>query len=120
MKRFSFLILVFTAIAGFALHKTKHQTGDANKRGLTDKDFPQLTKLADNVYAFEMLRGVTPGTNNERFTTNSLIVITTDGVLVADGQGSPAETTQLIEQIKKLTSQPIKYYVMGSEHGDHT
>ena len=121
MKRFSVLITVLaTILAGFALAQSKLQTGDANKRGLTDKDFPQLIKLADNVYAFSMLRGVTPGTNNERFTTNSLIVVTTDGVLVADGQGSPPETAQLVEHIKKLTSQPIKYYVMGSEHGDHT
>ena len=79
-----------------------------------------MIKLADNVYAYEMIRPVTPGTDNERFTTNTLIVITSDGVLVADGQGSPADTQRLIEEIQKMTKQPIKYYVMGSEHGDHT
>ena len=109
---------LLTAVTSFA--QSQIQTGDANKRGLTDKDFPRVIKLADNTYAYEMIRPPTPGTNNERFTTNSLIVITTDGVLVADGQGSPADSTRLVEEIKKMTNQPIKYYVMGSEHGDHT
>ena len=119
MKRSRLLIAVFMLISSLALGQSKVKTGDTSKRGLTDKDFPRVTKLADNVYAYEMIRPVTPGTD-ERFTTNSLIVVTTDGVLVADGQGSPADTARLVEEIKKMTNQPIKYVVMGSEHGDHT
>lgn len=53
-------------------------------------------------------------------TTNSLIVVTTDGVIVADGQGSVAATERMIAEIKKLTPQPIKYVVVCSDHGDHT
>jgi cyclase len=121
MKRIgSFIFLSLLVTAGLIGQGKLIQTGDTNKRGLTDKDFPRVIKLADNVYAYEMIRPVTPGTDNERFTTNSLIVITSDGVLVADGQGSPADTQRLIEEIQKMTKQPIKYYVMGSEHGDHT
>jgi cyclase len=120
MKRSSLLLLAFMLISSLALAQSKVKTGDAGKRGLSDKDFPKITKLAENVYAYEMLRGVTPGTDGERFTTNSLVVVTTDGVLVADGQGSPDETARLVEDIKKMTNQPVKYVVVGSEHGDHT
>jgi glyoxylase-like metal-dependent hydrolase (beta-lactamase superfamily II) len=54
-----------------------------------------------------------------RFTTNNLIVITSEGVLVADAQGSPEDTARLVEEIKQLTTQQIKYVVIGSEHVDH-
>jgi cyclase len=93
------------------------QTEEMKRRGLTDKDFPRLHKLADNVYAYEMIRAPFQGA---RFTTDDLIVITTDGVLVADAQGSPEDTARLIEEIRKLTDKPIKYVVIGSEHVDHT
>jgi glyoxylase-like metal-dependent hydrolase (beta-lactamase superfamily II) len=49
-----------------------------------------------------------------------MVVVTTDGVLVADGQGSVQAGTQVVEEIKKLTNQPIKYFVVCSEHTDHT
>jgi cyclase len=52
--------------------------------------------------------------------TVSLIVVGNDGVLIADGQGSPANTQQLLDAIAKITTKPIKWYVVGSDHGDHT
>ena len=53
-------------------------------------------------------------------TTVSLIVISNDGVLVADGQGNVAQTQEMVDWIKKSTSQPIIYVVVCSDHGDHT
>ena len=50
-------------------------------------------KLAENVYGYEEIRQ--PG-----FTTVSLIVVGADGVLLADGQGSPAATQTLLDHIK--------------------
>jgi glyoxylase-like metal-dependent hydrolase (beta-lactamase superfamily II) len=76
-----------------------------------------VAKLAETVYAYQMIRPPLP--TCEVFTTNSQIVVSSDGVLVADGQGSVADTARMVEEIKKITSQPIKYVVMGSEHGDH-
>ena len=84
-------------------------------RGLTVADFPQLKKVASNVYVFSDLHSGGFG-----YMTNDMIVITTDGVLVADGQGTPAVTQKLVDQIGKLTTQPIRYVVVCSEHGDHT
>src|SRR5262249_32370436 len=35
-------------------------------------------------------------------------------------QGTVENATKLIAEIRRLTPQPIKYVVVGSEHGDHT
>ncbi|HET9371349.1 MAG TPA: MBL fold metallo-hydrolase [Vicinamibacterales bacterium] len=75
-----------------------------------------MQKLAEGVYSYEALRSAGP----ERFTTVSLFVVTPAGVLVADGQGSVAETTKMIEAIAKVTDRPITHLVIGSDHGDHT
>jgi glyoxylase-like metal-dependent hydrolase (beta-lactamase superfamily II) len=47
-------------------------------------------------------------------------VITNEGVLVADGLTTPALVKELTAQIAYLTSQPIKYFVVGADHADHT
>src|SRR5712691_7727023 len=91
------------------------RTGDIAVRGLKASDFPRLTKLADNVYAYEQLDPTKRG-----LTVNNLIVVTTGGVLVADGQGTVDNVRRLVSDIATITLQPIKYVVVGSEHGDHT
>jgi glyoxylase-like metal-dependent hydrolase (beta-lactamase superfamily II) len=52
-------------------------------------------------------------------TVNNLIVVTTDGVLIAESQGTVENVQRLIADVATLTAQPIKYVVIGSEHGDH-
>ena len=93
------------------------KTGDRAKRGLATTDFPRAKQLAPGVYSYEALRSGDPG---GQMTTVSLIVITSDGVLVADGQGNVEQTREMVEWIGKNTSQPIKYVVICSDHGDHT
>ena len=93
------------------------RTADATVRGLREADFPRIVRLADDVYAYEELNGDL--TSNIAFTTNSLIVVTTGGVVVVDGQGSVAKTRRLVDRIKALTPQPIKYVIVGADHGDH-
>jgi cyclase len=92
------------------------RTGDPAKRGYTDADFPRVQKLADGVYSYEQLRSA----GSEKFTTVSLFVVTPEGVLVADGQGSMAETQRMMAEIGKVTKAPITHLVIGSDHGDHT
>src|SRR4051812_20750683 len=112
----------FALLASAAAAQTPLPTADANKRGLTDKDFPKVVKLGENVYGVMILpaRGGNAQPNATRVTTNSMFVVTTDGVLVADGQGSAAAVNQVVDEIKKVTPQPIKYVVVCSEHTDHT
>ena len=100
-----------------ALAEEPVQTADPILRGLTQSDFPRLKQLAPNVYAYEELRPSDPGKFK---TTVDMIVVTSGGVLVADGQGNVAATEKLVAQIKKLTPLPVKYVVVCSEHDDHT
>ena len=89
------------------------RTADPMARGLQPADFPRFVKLADNVYGYEEIRQ--PG-----FTTVSLVVIGRNGVLIADGQGSPVATQTMLDKIRTLTTLPVRWYVVGSDHGDHT
>jgi cyclase len=89
------------------------RTAFPDKRGFKLSDFPRLVTLAENVYGYEEIRE--PG-----FTTVSLIVVGDNGVLVVDGQGSAAATQTLLDRIRTITPKPVRWYVVGSDHGDHT
>ena len=120
MKRLAttaMLGLTLTMAPAYALVAQMMNTGDVSKRGLTERDFPRARQLAPGVYSYEALRSGDPG---GKMTTVSLIVITDDGVLVADGQGNTAQTKEMVDWIAKTTPQPIKYVVICSDHGDHT
>jgi hypothetical protein len=69
------------------------QTADPALRGLKESDFPRLQQLEPNVYAYEELRPSDPGKFK---TTVDMIVVTSGGVLVADGQGNLAATQKLV------------------------
>src|SRR5688572_33331487 len=101
------LILAATVVSA------QPRTAYPEKRGHALSEFPRVVKLAENVYWYEEIRQ--PG-----FTTVSLFVVGNDGVLIADGQGSPAATQTMLDHIAKITPKPIKWYVVGSDHGDHT
>ena len=112
------IAVVMALCAGAAAQlqaQTPIRTGDITVRGLSAADFPRVTKLAENVYAYEQI-----DPTKRTVTANNLIVVTTDGVLIAEGQGTAANVTRLVADVAKITPQPIKYVVIGSEHGDHT
>jgi glyoxylase-like metal-dependent hydrolase (beta-lactamase superfamily II) len=91
------------------------RTADIAKRDLTVDDFPRWKELAPNVYSYADL--LTAG--GTTLTTVSLIVVTSDGVVLVDGQDTIEQGEALLENIKKITSQPVKYNVIASDHGDH-
>jgi glyoxylase-like metal-dependent hydrolase (beta-lactamase superfamily II) len=111
MRRF--LCLAFLAAAGSVAAQSPVRTADPAVRGIALSEFPRLVKLSDKVYGYEEIRQ--PG-----FTTVSLIVIGRNGVLVADGQGSVQATQTMLDKITTISSLPVKWYVVGSDHGDHT
>lgn len=113
MPRFSALLAAVALVAMATAAAAQPRTAFPDKRGVKLSDFPRVVKLADNVYGYEAIRQ--PG-----FTTVSLFVVGEDGVLVADGQGSPEATQEMLDHIAKVTTKPIRWYVMGSDHGDHT
>lgn len=91
------------------------RTADITVRGLKNGDFPRLTKLAERVYAYEQI-----DPTKKVVTVNNLIVITSEGVVVADGQGTVENAQRLVADIRTLTPLPIRYVIVCSEHGDHT
>jgi glyoxylase-like metal-dependent hydrolase (beta-lactamase superfamily II) len=117
MRTRALVVALAGLVAAAPLHAQVVQTGDPVKRGLSAADFPRAKQLVPGVYSYEALRAGDPGA---QMTTVSLIVITSDGVLVADGQGNVAQTREMVDWIKKTTTQPIKYVVICSDHGDHT
>ena len=96
--------------------QTPVRTADPFQRGLTEADFPRTRELAPGVYSYEQLRAA----GEELFTTVSMFVVTDEGVLVADGQGNFEETARMVEEIGRVTDQPITHVVICSDHGDHT
>ena len=78
-----------------ALFEDVIRTADPYARGYTDEDFPRIQELAAGVYSYEQLRSA----GEEKFTTVSMFVVTDEGVLVADGQGSVEETQRMIDHI---------------------
>lgn len=107
-------ILAAALVCGVAVPAAAQpRTADIDKRGLKRSDFPRLGKLAENVYTFE-------GIHPPNFTTVSLIVVGANGVLVADGQGTTGETQAMLDAIRTVTDKPVRWYVVGSDHGDHT
>jgi len=92
------------------------RTADPAARGYTDADFPRVQEIAPDVYTYEALRTF----GDDRVATVSMFVVTTEGVLVADGQGSAEETQALIDAIGEVTDQTITTVVVGSDHPDHS
>ena len=108
-------VVLVAASTSLLLAQAVVRTADPVRRGLKDSDFPRTVKVSDNVYTYEDFHA-----GDEKFTTTNMFVVTDEGVLVADGQGSPAATKGLVDAIAKVTSAPITYVVVCSDHGDHT
>jgi cyclase len=50
---------------------------------------------------------------------NSVVVLSRDGVLVFDSNGTPAAAAQVLSEIRALTPQPVRYVVHSHWHWDH-
>ena len=105
------------SLSAHAAEDTKVSNGDIAKRGLKVSDFPRWKPLAPNVYAYEGTHA--PDPEGRVINTVSLIVVGSDGVLVADGQGDLAQSQAMVDNIKKLTAQPVKTMIVASDHIDH-
>jgi len=79
-----------------------------------DSVYRQVHQIAEGVYTYEYARAEDP------VTTVSMFVVTSDGVLVADGQGNLEESRRLLAEIARVTDRPVTHLVIASDHGDHT
>ena len=75
-------------------------------------------QVADNVW---FVQGETAlgSVANRNFISNAGFIVTDDGVVVVDALGSPALAQDLIAEIRKVTTQPIRYVVLTHYHADH-
>ncbi len=75
---------------------------------------PTRTEIVPGVHLF-----TTPPYGDVGLDGNSVVIIGDDGVLVFDSNGTPAAAAQVLAEIRKLTTQPVKYLVLSHWHWDH-
>jgi glyoxylase-like metal-dependent hydrolase (beta-lactamase superfamily II) len=68
-----------------------------------------VKKVADDLYFFFDYAG-----------SNSVFLVTNDGVLVIDTRQHPRAGRELIDEIRKITDKPIRFVINSHFHGDHT
>jgi cyclase len=75
---------------------------------------PRQVQVADGVVLF-----ITPRYGDVGLDANSVAIISRDGVLVFDSNGTPAAAAAVLTQIRALTDRPVKYLVNSHWHWDH-
>jgi cyclase len=68
-----------------------------------------VVKLTDDLYVI----------HNDYVPGNTTCLITNEGVVLVDDK-FPQDADNIVAEVKKLTSQPIKYVINTHHHGDHT
>jgi cyclase len=76
------------------------------------QDLFDLQKIADGVYA-AIAKPRTP------INCNAAVIVYDEGVLVVDTHSRPSSAKALIQQIKTVTDQPVRYAVNTHFHWDH-
>src|SRR4051794_36596469 len=75
---------------------------------------PSATEVAPGVIVF-----TTPSYGDVGLDGNSIAVLSRDGVLVFDTNGTPAASAAVLAQIRKRTDQPVRWIVNSHWHWDH-
>ena len=76
---------------------------------------PYFLKIRDGIYVYG--RDDIPGKDP---TSNCGIIITQEGVVLIDSGPNPPDSLIILEAVKKLTSQPIRFLINTETHNDHT
>lgn len=79
---------------------------------------PQVVALGGQAYAFIGDMDV-PNRKNQGLICNSAFIVTPKGVVVIDPGGSRQIGESLLREIRRLTSQPIRYVINTHHHADH-
>jgi cyclase len=75
---------------------------------------PRKIELAPGVYVF-----MTAPYGGVGLDGNAVVVLSRDGVLVFDSNGTPAAAAQVLSEIRAMTAQPVRYLVHSHWHWDH-
>jgi cyclase len=84
--------------------------------GCLAKDFGKVTsqKVAEGVYLFTTTSYADVGLSG-----NSVAILSDEGVLVFDANGTPETAATVLAEIRKLTDKPVRYLVNSHWHWDH-
>lgn len=75
---------------------------------------PRKIEVAEGVYLF-----ITPPYSDVGLDGNAVAILSRDGVLVFDANGTPTAAAHVLAEIRKLTRAPVRYLVMSHWHWDH-
>src|SRR3954471_9793145 len=75
---------------------------------------PQTIEVAKGIYLF-----ISKPYGDVGLDGNSIAVVSSDGVLVFDSNGTPAASALVLAEIRKLTDKPVRYVVNSHWHWDH-
>ncbi|MGH6890879.1 MAG: MBL fold metallo-hydrolase [Dongiaceae bacterium] len=71
---------------------------------------PQIRKLKDGIYVYV----------GRNLNSNCGIILTQEGVVLIDSGHSPTDSRAILEAVRKLTSQPVRFLIDTEPHPDHT
>ena len=77
-------------------------------------DPPRTIRVADGIFLF-----VTPPYGDVGLDGNAVAIVSSDGVLVFDSNGTPAAAAAVLAEIRHLTNKPVRYLVNSHWHWDH-
>jgi cyclase len=75
---------------------------------------PKTIEVAKGIYLF-----VSKPYGDLGLDGNSIAILSDDGVLVFDSNGTPASSAAVLAEIRKLTAKPVNYVVNSHWHWDH-
>jgi cyclase len=75
---------------------------------------PDRIDVAPGVYCF-----VSKPYGDVGLDGNSVAIVSNDGVLVFDANGTPAASAAVLAEIRKITNAPVRYVVYSHWHWDH-
>ncbi len=73
----------------------------------------EKAQIADGIYKF------TSGPDGYISTTNSIVIVNTDDVLVFDTFSRASTSRTVLDEIRKITNKPVRYVVNSHHHPDH-
>jgi len=118
MKISAVAMAVLSCVVGVPASSAEFpKSGFLSARGLTENDFPRWKAIEPNTYIYEDTHSPDPA--GEVLGTVSMIVVTSDGVVLVDGQEDAKDGKRLVDTIKKLSPLPLRYVVVASDHIDH-
>jgi cyclase len=82
--------------------------------GAQGRPAPTRTEIAPGIFLF-----TTPSYGDVGLDGNSIAVLSSDGVLVFDTNGTPAAAAAVLAELRTLTDRPVRYVVNSHWHWDH-